>query len=127
MLSNQTIQNIKNASLNQFDGVSHFAISELTTQDDSQTFTGEEDRFELTEINKTEPDTYNWEMTLGLTDGVGVFINKIGYMQSASEDDLLLSDLLSEEIEKTEIMELNIGYTLTLDLEDNTTQLEEES
>jgi len=39
----------------------------------------------------------------------------------------MLSDLLPEEIEKTELLELNIGYKLTLDVTDNTTNITEES
>jgi hypothetical protein len=125
MLSSQTIEDIKLASLELFDSVSHLAVSELTTQDDTQTFTGEEDRFELDETIKTTPDQYDWEVTIGLTEAVGANLNKIGFMQSESGNDLMLSDLLPEEIEKTELLELNIGYKLTLDVTDNTTSLEE--
>jgi hypothetical protein len=127
MLSSQTITDIKNASLDLFDNVSHLAVSELTTQDDTQTLSGEEDRFELDEIIKTTPDQYDWEVTIGLTEANGVNINKIGFMQSSGDNDLMLSDLLPEEIEKTELIELNIGYKLTLDVTDNTTSLSEES
>jgi hypothetical protein len=125
MLSSQTIEDIKLASLELFDNVSHLAVSELETQDDTQTFTGEEDRFELDETVKTTPDQYDWEVTIGLTEANGVNINKIGFMQSSGDNDLMLSDLLPEEIEKTELLELNIGYKLTLDVTDNTTSLEE--
>jgi len=114
MLSNQTITDIKNASLDLFDNVSYLAVSELTTQDDTQTLTGEEDRFELDETIKTTPDQYDWEVTIGLTEANDVNINKIGFMQSSGDNDLMLSDLLPEEIEKTELIELNIGYKLTL-------------
>jgi hypothetical protein len=127
MLSSQTISDIKNASLDLFDNASYLAVSELTTQDDTQTFTGEEDRFELDEIVKTTPDQYDWETVIGLTEAVGANLNKIGFMQSESGNDLMLSDLLPEEIEKNELLELNIGYKLTLDVTDNTTNITEES
>jgi hypothetical protein len=125
MLSSQTIEDIKLASLELFDNVSYLAVSELDTQDDSQTFSGEEDRFELDETNKTTPDQYDWEVVIGLTEANDVTIRKIGFMQSSGSNDLMLSDLLPEEIEKNELLELNIGYKLTLDVEDNTTDLEE--
>jgi hypothetical protein len=127
MLSSQTIEDIKNASLDLFDNVSHLAVSELDTQDDSQTFSGEEDRFEIDETIKTTPNRYDWEVVIGLTEANDVTIRKIGFMQSSGDNDLMLSDLLPEEIEKTELIELNIGYKLTLDVTDNTTSLSEES
>jgi hypothetical protein len=127
MLSSQTIEDIKLASLELFDNVSHLAVSELTTQDDTQTFTGEEERVEMDESVKTTPDQYEWETVIGLTEAVGANLNKIGFMQSESGNDLMLSDLLPEEIEKTELIEFNIGYKLTLDVTDNTTSLSEES
>jgi len=73
MLSNQTIEDIKLASLELFDNVSHLAVSELTTQDDSQTFTGEEERVEMDESVKTTPDQYEWETVIGLTEAVGAW------------------------------------------------------
>jgi hypothetical protein len=120
VLSNQTIEDIKNASLDVFDSVTHIGVSEDTTQDGTQTLSGEVERLSIEETIKTTPDKYEWERTIGLTDAVGFDLNKVGFFSASSGNNLLLSENLPSEITKTELIELNIGFELTLDVTDNT-------
>lgn len=120
VLSNQTITDIKNASLDIFDDISYLGVSTSDTQDGTQVFSGEVNRFSIDETDKTTPDTYEWETIIGLTEANGNTLTKIGLMETETGDDLQVSEELPQDIEKTETMELNIGYQLTLDVTDNT-------
>lgn len=120
VLSNTKITEIKNASLDTFDDVSHMAVSTEPDQDGGDSLSGEVDRVEIDEAIKTAPDKYNWETVVGLTEAVGYDLEKVGFFTDSSGDNLKLSEALSEKITKTELIELNVGMELTLDVVDNT-------
>lgn len=119
-LSTTTINAIKNASLDVFDDVEYIGLSETDTQDAGDEFTGDVFRKLLTEKNKTAPDTYNFESVIGLTEAVGYTIDKFGFLKESTGNNLMVSQLLDTPIEKTELLEFNIGFELTLDVIDNT-------
>ena len=119
VLPTQAITDIKNASLNTFDNVSYMGVSTDPEQDDTQVFSGEVNRFTIDETNKTT-DTYEWETIVGLTEANGNTLQKVGFLKTETGDDLMVSEELPQEINKTELIELNVGFKLTLSVTDNT-------
>ena len=120
MISSQTINNIKNVSLNLFDEVLYMGVSTDPEQNDTQIFSNEVDRFSIDEAIKTAPDTYEWETVIGLTEANGNTLQKVGFLKTETGDDLMVSEELPQDIEKTELIELNVGFKLTLSVTDNT-------
>ena len=62
---------------------------------------------------------YNFEGILGLTEGNGETLNKIGYFED-SGDTLTISRQLDTGISKTSDVEINVGFELNVELTDNT-------
>lgn len=121
VLSTTAQTKIKNSTLTVFDAVEKIAVSTSTTQDSSDTLSGEVERYDIQEAEKTEPTKYDWEHTVGLTDAVGDDLNKVGYILiDGTSYKLAVSEVFPSQISKTELIELNIGMELSVSLTDNT-------
>jgi len=113
---------IKTNALDTFDSIVKIAFSNDANDEasSSDVLTGEFLRKDLDEkIKQSSIWRYNFEGILGLTEGNGQTLNKVGYFEGTG-DSLIISRQLDTGISKTSDVEINIGFELNVELTDNT-------
>ena len=123
VLNEGIIISLEQASLDEFDIIDHMGFSSngIPESSDSDTLTGEFLRTVLSVKNKdTVALTYEFDALLGLTEGNGNTLQKIGLFETLGGDDLKLSKLLETAVAKTADREINVGYQITVEVIDET-------
>lgn len=122
-LRQTTIDDIKSYLLDYFDAITDMGFSSSSTPDSasSDTMSGE---FLRKVLDNTEKDdtgfTYLFEATLGLTEGNGNNVNKIGLFTDHSGNTLQLNKVIGATIAKTADREINGAFELTIEFIDGT-------
>lgn len=125
VLNEDIISNIQQAALDEFDSIAYMGFSNNGSQESSSadTLNGEFERNALTVVDKdTTALTYEFDSVLGLTEGNGETLQKFGLFTDASGDTLKLSRVLAEAIAKTADREINIGFQLSVEVTDSTSE-----
>jgi hypothetical protein len=123
VLNNAITESIKVATLDIFDVVSHFGISDDTSPEapSSDVLTDESFRKALDSVDQDDDVfTYNFEGVLSLSEANGENISKVGFFTASSGDNLKLSKVLPVTVAKSATKEINIGYQLSIEVVDNT-------
>ncbi len=123
VLNNGIVGNVEQATLNEFDVINDmgFSTDGTTELPSADTLTGEFLRKALTVKSKdTGLLTYEFDALLGLTEGNGNTLQKFGLFETNAGDDLTLSKVLAEAIAKTSDREINVGYQISIEVEDLT-------
>ena len=121
VIHEDVINAIEQATLGEFDSITHLGFSNNGSQESasSDTLTGEFLRNSLSESDKdTTALTYEWNAVLGLTEGNGNTLQKFGLFTDASGNTLKLSKVLTETIAKTSDKEINVGFQISVEVTD---------
>ena len=123
VLNEDLVGDVEQSTLTYFDiihnlGFSNDGSPELPSAD---ALTGEFLRKALTIKDKnTTALTYEFDAILGLTEGNGNNLQKFGLFTAISGSNLQLSKVLDVAISKTADREINVGYQISVEVEDLT-------
>ena len=123
VLNEDIVGSVEQATLTEFDVITHLGFSNdgSTELPSSDTLAGEFLRKVLTVKDKdTVGLTYEFDALLGLTEGNGETLQKFGLFTDLAGDTLQLSKVLAEAIAKTSDREINVGYEISVVVEDLT-------
>lgn len=123
VLNEGIVESLEQASLDEFDVIDYMGFSSDGSNElaSSDTLTGEFLRKILSVKSKdTVALTYEFDALLGLTEGNGNTLQKIGLFETIGGDDLKLSKLLETAVAKTSDREINVGYQITVEVIDET-------
>lgn len=123
VLHEDFVASVEQVTLDEFDIINNLGFSNDGTTElpSADTLTGEFLRKDLTIKDKdTVALTYEFDALLGLTEGNGELLQKFGLFTAISGDNLQLSKVLAEAIAKTADREINVGYQISIEVEDLT-------
>ena len=123
VLNDGIVGNVEQATLTEFDVINDLGFSTDGSEElpSSDTLAGEFLRKVLTIKDKdTVGLTYEFDALLGLTEGNGNTLQKFGLFTAISGDNLKLSKVLADAIAKTADREINVGYQISVEVEDLT-------
>lgn len=118
VVNDSIISGIKSSILAELDIATHMGFGTGTTEPDSSStiLEGEVQRnaFDETPEKNVTLGTYDFSGTLGLTEGNGNDIAKVGVFDAASSGNLLVENLLSAIVPKTASLDLSVGIRVTV-------------